>query len=160
MLEKDEYRNIYADKTALTDNKGQPALWLRADNYPGDEHRRMCDDVCLEFAIYLDEEAAGGCLVYGLTRRGWVINPNLRFPLAELVRRLTAPPTVMQLASACYTENHGFGLLDMADQHDELKAMQQHWRAITSELHSPSQHTTVRATAQTLSDEAQGDATC
>lgn len=49
----------------------------------------ICDDLAIEYRVYFKATATGGCIVYGRYDRGWVVNPNGRWVIAEMTRRLT-----------------------------------------------------------------------
>lgn len=46
------------------------------------------DDAAIEYSIRSVPEAIGGLIVYGLYRRGWVVNPSLRHVVRELMNCL------------------------------------------------------------------------
>lgn len=50
------------------------------------ENQRLVDSIANEYRVYFDDEAAGGCIMYGLYDRGWIVNPSARWPLQELTR--------------------------------------------------------------------------
>jgi len=76
----------YETLDALLAEKGQPALLLDATSY-STKKKRWLEDVCSRYAIYFSAEAAGGCIAYGETRDGWVVNPSLRWPLLHLTQQ-------------------------------------------------------------------------
>lgn len=75
----------YKSKNDLIEALGEPALWLSSESFE-DKPTREQQDVQDEYAIYFKPEASGGCIVYGLTPRGWVVNPSLRFPVFALTK--------------------------------------------------------------------------
>lgn len=52
------------------------------------ERTPISHDIAEEYMIFFSEKAAGGCIAYGRYKRGWVVNPSLRWPVAELMRLL------------------------------------------------------------------------
>ncbi len=49
------------------------------------------DSIADKYWLFLDSRASGGCVVYGLFGRGWVVNPSLRYPLRVLANRAIGP---------------------------------------------------------------------
>ena len=47
---------------------------------------RLDDDIALRYAIYFNQKALGGCIVYGQYQEAdeWVVNPNLRYVVKHL----------------------------------------------------------------------------
>lgn len=79
----------YKNESELIAALGEPALWLDSESFH-DKPTREHQDIQDKYAIYFKPEASGGCIVYGLTPRGWVVNPSLRFPvfvLSKLAQR-------------------------------------------------------------------------
>lgn len=72
---------------------GEPDILLDSSDYKN-EDKRMLEDVCLKYAIYFDTLSHGGCIVYGLVNRGWIVNPSLRWPLFELAKILSKTPQI------------------------------------------------------------------
>ena len=75
----------YETLEKLIADLGEPALMLNSKNYKTPE-RRGYEDVCDSYAIYFHESASGGCIAYGKTNYGWVMNPSLRFPVCALMK--------------------------------------------------------------------------
>lgn len=75
----------YETLEKLIADLGEPALMLDSKDYKTPERRRY-EDVCDSYAIYFHESASGGCIAYGKTNYGWVVNPSLRFPVCALMK--------------------------------------------------------------------------
>ncbi|MFK5950421.1 MAG: hypothetical protein QM500_16815 [Methylococcales bacterium] len=66
---------------------GEPDMVLIPGETVSDESK-LHDDIAEEYWIYLSDKCSGNCIVYGRFNRGWIANPNLRWPLSELTRKM------------------------------------------------------------------------
>lgn len=63
---------------------GMPDATLNAGNYKT-ATSRSSEGVCEEYALYYSFAVDGGCTVLGKTQKhGWVINPDLTWPVMAL----------------------------------------------------------------------------
>lgn len=63
---------------------GKPDVTVSSAHLSADE--KLMQDIADEFWIYFNKDANGGCIVYGRFKKRWVVNPSLRWPLAEMCR--------------------------------------------------------------------------
>lgn len=56
----------------------------------GDYNPIKTDDVADEYLIFFNDEALGGCILYASYDKGrtWSVNPNLRFPVYFLLKKI------------------------------------------------------------------------
>lgn len=65
-------------------------------------------------------------------------------------RAFTRAPAFLnerQMASVCFSINHGFGLLSESDQDQMRRSVEEFYRALIKELQEPSQHPMIKASA-------------
>lgn len=75
------------DVTRIRDEWGEPDMVLLPEESVT-EDRKLLEAIAEEYWVFLTDKADGGCIVYGRFKRGWVANPALRWPMAEMTRRL------------------------------------------------------------------------
>ncbi|MGF1905316.1 hypothetical protein [Aliivibrio salmonicida] len=75
----------YETLEKLIADKGEPVLIINSEGYKTLDLRKL-EDVYEQYAFYLNESVSGGCIVYGQTSFGWIMNPSLRFPVTQLLK--------------------------------------------------------------------------
>lgn len=77
----------YKTEEQLINDLGEPDFWIDSSDYKTWEERET-EDVLDKYAVYFKDSANGSCIVYGLTDRGWIVNPNLRYPLYYMMNKV------------------------------------------------------------------------